>query len=169
MLPTPEFLENVALRYLSRFASSEENLRRVLENHIKKAAMSNREFSQDLEAQRKLRIAIDSIIEKHKKSGALNDFAYAVMKIDSMRREGKSRKRIEEKLKQKGIPQSIITSILSEKGGNEEELKAALVSIKKIKRKTNKQSEKKLLSAMARAGFSYEIAKKALKAAEKEN
>jgi regulatory protein len=177
-IPTTEYLSNVALFYLGRYAASEASLRRVLTNKLRRAAMSHTEFSHDTEKQSSLRNDIETIIEKHRKTGILNDAAYASTKINSMRRQGRSRSYIRNKLGQKGIKSQHVAEGLEEIDGvdtdpSEAEMSAALAFVKRKRlgsfRKSNitagKSAEdlrKKDFAALARAGFSFAIAQKAL-------
>ncbi len=76
-IPTTDSLARAAFRYLGRYAASEASLRRVLVNKIRRAALFHSEFSRDAAKQAELRNDIETIIEKHRKTGALNDTAYA--------------------------------------------------------------------------------------------
>src|ERR1700722_3860684 len=107
-IPTAQSLEGTALFYLSRYAASEFSLRRVLENRLRRAAQRNPEFANDDALRDTLRAAIDAIVEKHKKSGTLNDVAYAGIKTASLRRAGRSARAIKLKLGQKGIAGAVI-------------------------------------------------------------
>jgi len=176
-IPTPESLAAAAVRYLSRYATSEANLRRVLKNSIRRAAAADGGFARDREAQRKLLNVIDSLIEKHRKSGALDDSAYAAAKADSLRRTGHSAKIIALRLKRDGIADSIISSVLSQEKtiAGKAELSAALAFAKRKKiglfrlsrPQEEKATERSLLlrrefAAMERAGFSYDTAREIL-------
>ncbi len=124
-IPTAEYLAKAALHYLGRYAASEVALRRVLENRIRRAAMRIPAFAADKEAQEKLRQSIGPLIEKYKKSGILNDNAYAETKINSLRRAGRSANVIRQKLGHAGVDKEVIAGILenAEEGA---EMKAAL-------------------------------------------
>ena len=169
-IPTVQNLENVALFYLSRFASSESSLRRVLENRMRRAAMRNPAFAADDALQNKLRAAIDGIVEKHKKTGALNDNAYAEMKITSLRRAGRSARAIRQKLGQKGIAKSLIENNLEREteSDGDSELLAARELARRRRLGPFRKGEgdallwRKELAVMARAGFSLDVARRIL-------
>jgi regulatory protein len=178
-IPKPENLANSALYYLSRFAASEESLRRVLQNRIRRAALAHPDFAADKNAQKTLASAIDAIVAQHKKSGALNDEAFAAMKVRSLRREGRSKRRIEMQLRQKGVAAEIIESALEpDEETGDPERKAALAFAKKRKlgpyrppalienHKEDKKQEatqrRKDYATMARAGFSYDTSRATL-------
>jgi regulatory protein len=178
-IPTPQNLQNVALHYLGRYAASEASLRRVLQNRIRRAAHDNPDFGTDEKRQSELRSAIETIIATHKRTGVLNDAAFAETKVNSLRRQGRSRRIIQQKLAVKGIKNDIVAAALENHADDdapeEAELKAALVLAKKRKlgafRKavfTDPQLERarqnKEFATLARAGFSSDIARKALNA-----
>jgi len=165
--PTPEHLAKAALHYLSRYAASEAALRRVLENRIRRAAMRSREFADNKAGQENLHHSIEGIIERHRKSGALNDKIYAETKINSLRRAGRSANAIRQKLGHAGVDKGVIDAVFEE-GEDDAEIKAALSLARRKKlgpfRKTPKEPAlyRKDLAALARAGFSLAIAKEVL-------
>ena len=172
-VPTAQSLHNVALFYLSRYAASEGGLRRVLQNRLRKAALLHPDFSRDAAKQAELRNAIETIVEKNRKSGILNDAAYASMKAESLRRGGRSRRYILQKLQQKGLAVETIGKALRdadgpEKDGSEAEMKAAYAFAKKRKfgifRKVKADEARlhKELGSFARAGFSLDVARRVL-------
>lgn len=170
--PTPTRLGNIALYYLGRYAASEASLRRVLENRIRKASMQDDGFAQDYDAQEELKEAINDIVEKHKKSGAINDQAFAEMKVRSLRRSGGSARQIALKLRQKGIDSELVDQALTDAESEDPEQRedhAALAYARRRRlgqyrsrlswnRMTDQQKAKskdKDYATMARAGFSY--------------
>lgn len=171
--PTPERLANAALYYLSRYAASEGSLRRVLENRVRRAALADAAFAGDAQAQAALAAAIDKIVEGHKQSGVLNDAAYAEMKVGSLRRSGKSSRRIVQHLAHKGVKAELIAAALMPEDSEddaEQEVEAARTFAKKRGfgpfRKGGATQDVKLrakeIAALARAGFSFDVAKEVL-------
>jgi len=173
-IPTPQNLANVALHYLGRFAASEASLRRVLQNRLRRAALDNPEFAADDARKAGLHSTIETIIEGHKRTGVLNDAAFAETKVNSLRRQGRSRRAIEQKLAVKGIASTHVRRALQEHAEGAEpeeiELKAALSLARRRKlgpyRKGAMSDElkRKDFATLARAGFSSDIARKVLKA-----
>jgi regulatory protein len=173
-IPTPKNLANVALHYLGRYSASEASLRRVLQNRIRRAAMDNPDFSADKERMMLLRSAIETIIETHKKTGALNDAAFAETKINSLRRAGRSRRAIEQKLAVKGVKHDVVAAALAQNDDGAEpeavEFKAALALARRRRlgpfRKTpvDDDRRRKDFATLARAGFSSAIARRVLQA-----
>ncbi|MDX2028416.1 MAG: RecX family transcriptional regulator [Alphaproteobacteria bacterium] len=167
-IPTSERLAKVALAYLARYAASEAALRRVLENRLRRAAMHDTAFASDHVAQKKLRETITNIIERHTKNGVLNDKAFTETKLNSLRRAGRSRRAIEQKLAQAGISKNIVRTAFEGEESEEVELTAArkLARRKKLgafrSGKTAPDQRRKDLAVLARAGFSLAIARMAL-------
>jgi regulatory protein len=175
-LPTAQSLENAALHYLGRYAASEASLRAMLENRLRRAGMRNPDFAQDAAAHELLRKAIESIIAKYKRNGILNDKAFAETKVNSLRRQGRSRRAIVQKLGAKGLPFSLVHEALQqnaeEKTPEEAELAAAIALVRRRKlgpfrkKEADSDAQRKELAALARAGFPLDIAKKALRTDE---
>lgn len=170
--PTPERLANIALYYLSRYAASEASLRRVLENRVRRAALRDEAFAADQAAQAQAASAIESIIEKHKKLGALNDQLYAETKVHSLRRAGRSARRISQELAHKGVAKEIVEKTFLAEGEENEgaELKAAhafarrrgLGPYRKGGASEDRGVRTKEIASLARAGFSFDTAKEVL-------
>ncbi|HEU0118244.1 MAG TPA: regulatory protein RecX [Alphaproteobacteria bacterium] len=140
---------------------------------MRRAAMRNAEWAADAETQKKLHTAIETIIEKYRKTGVLNDAAFAESKVHSLRRSGLSKRAIAQKLNAKGIPKNLIETSLdtSEDDGmddTERDLKAARVFARKKRfgpyraAGTDEDRHRKDIASMARAGFSFAIIKKVL-------
>ncbi len=155
-------------------------MRRVLDNKIRRAATQDPVFAADHDAQAALRAAIDKIVETHKRTGAINDEAFAEMKVHSLRRSGRSAKMITQKLSQKGLKAPVIAKALSPEDADEDpqqaELKAARAMAKRrglgpFRKAAPSDSDDPALIAkravkdvttLARAGFSFDIAKRVL-------
>lgn len=163
---TPTSLENAALYYLERFATSSENLRQVLSRRVDRAA---KHHDTDIEACRQL---IDDLIRRYQDSGLLDDSVYARAQAASLNRRGKSLRAIRMKLIQKGVPGDIIDDTLEalaiELG--EPDLAAAIAYARKRRLgpyRTNAKAgdnRDKELAALARNGFSYSMARRIVEA-----
>jgi regulatory protein len=175
VVPTPESLARAAFSYLGRYAASESSLRRALHNRLRRAALAHPAFAQDAEKQAALRDVIEKIIEKHRMSGVLNDAAYAETKVNSLRRAGRSRRFIEFTLSRKGVHADLTHNALTETDGDggdpaEAEMKAARAFARRRKLgpfragTSDENRRRKDLATLARAGFSLDVAKKALSA-----
>lgn len=160
---TPQYLENAALYYLERFSSSAENLRQVLMRRVHKSAHHHGTDPQDGAK------AIDDIIERFLRSGLLNDDTYARARVTTLRRRGDAARSIHAKLRAKGVAADVIERALDahaadEDGENAE--KSAAVRLAKRRglgpfRKTEDREvrRQKDLAALARAGFSFDVAR----------
>ncbi len=175
-IPTPSYLSNVALHYLERYAASEASLRRVLMNRLRRAALSHPDFSPSSEVWQNLLPAIETIIAQHQKTGVINDASFAEMKVGSLRRQGRSRRAIAQKLLGKGIKGALVSEALrhhaEENGVEDEEAEytAALALARRRKwgpfrtRTAPPEQIRKDFASLARAGFSSAIAQRVLKA-----
>lgn len=134
--------------------------------------MENSDFNEDKKRIGILHSAIETIIEGHKKTGALNDAAFAESKIISLRRQGRSRHAILQKLALKGVKRDIVAAALTQSDdgveANEVEFTAAMALARRRKlgpfRKTpgDEDRKRKDFAALARAGFSSDIARRVL-------
>jgi regulatory protein len=137
-----------------------------------RAALQNPPFAQDDAARKELGIVINAIIEKHKKTGALNDTAYAETKTASLRRAGRSARAIRQRLGKSGVATAIVSRVLAQSAdhgnGENAELKAALTLARRRKlgpfRKNvaGPDQRRKDLATLARAGFSFDVARQVL-------
>jgi regulatory protein len=167
---TAEALERAALRYLERFASSRENLRRVLLRRIQRAARAGDPGAADAP-----RLA-DEILERYTETGLLNDKLYAEQRAASLARSGASRFRIRGKLAQKGVDPTLVRDIVTALDENSEasEMAAACALIRRRGlgpyRPLGHRAEfrHKDLAAMARAGFRFDLARRLLAAPDAE-
>jgi len=162
---TPERLANIALHYLERYASSSENLRRVLERRVFKASYHHADM--DVEAANGW---IDDLIKRYQQAGLLNDLTYAETRARSLMSRGTAARVIRMKLIAKGVDTDTIDQALEALVDEhpEPELAAAI----KLARRRRlgpyadpaKREEKKDrdLAAMARSGFSYDMARRVI-------
>lgn len=149
-------LEAAALRYLSQRGASRAQLARVLRRRVDRDAR-RREEPPPAEAGE----WIEAILEKMEGYGYLDDAKYAADKAKAMRRRGASRRKIQAKLAEKGIDRSLADEALGEEDrGAEREAADKLVRRRRFGR--DPERRQKELAALARAGFSYDVAKAAL-------
>lgn len=156
---TQTSLEASALFYLSRYASSSGNLRRVL---MRKVARSAAHYGDDPAP---LKPIVEALVAQHCKTGAVNDTLYAESQARALRRRGGSARAIVQKLNAKGVPAEIISetsaNLAEEEGGD---LDAAyrfarrrrLGPFRSGDRDQNRQRD---MAVLGRAGFEYQIAK----------
>ena len=147
-----------AIYYLSKYSSSKKNLEFILKKKI-------RRLSDEKKIRFQLYNEIEIIIEKLEKLNLINDQIFVESKIQSLQYQAKSKNYIKQYLLQKGIDKQLIEeqiSLFYENNINLEK-ENALKFAKKRNLLNNDEDYQKKLSKMARAGFSYDIAKEILK------
>jgi regulatory protein len=161
-------LENAALYYLGRFATSSGNLRRVLMRKVARAARAGGDSGPDTAAAGAR--MVEAIIARYLESGLLNDRAYAAQAAASLARRGTSRFSIAGKLRQKSVDAELVAeaiTTLDEGGASELTAACALVRRRRLGpyRAPGKRAEwrEKDLASLARAGFSLDLARRVLK------
>ena len=146
---TRERLKKSALFYLEKYEASTEKLRAVLNRRLMKAS---REQEIPVEAS----YWIEEIIEEMCRLGYVNNHRFTENLVHRLTESGKSRSFIRTKLKLAGIEEEEILQALSE---TDERASARLM----VQKKHLGNDFKRDLARLARAGFSYEIAKQVLK------
>jgi len=169
---TPRYLENAALYYLQRYSSSSANLRRILATKVWRSTQAH-DTNPDEGAE-----IIEDIITRFLHSGLLDDRAYAEAKAATFHRRGTSARGIRSKLAAKGVSPEIIECALETLHVETPEPEhAAAITLARRRRfgpfhkpaatnrektedgEAKKRRRMKELAAMARAGFSYELAR----------
>jgi len=147
-----------AIYYLSKYYSSKKNLEFILKKKI-------RRLSDEKKIRFHLYNEIQIIIEKLEKLNLINDQVFVESKIQSLQYQAKSKNYIKQYLLQKGIDKQLIEEQISLFYENNKNLEKenALKFAKKRNLLDNDQDYQKKLSKIARAGFSYDIAKEILK------
>ena len=147
-----------AIYYLSKYSSSKKNLEFILKKKI-------RRLSEEKKIRFQLYNEIQFIIEKLEKLNLINDQVFVESKIQSLQHQVKSKNYIKQYLLQKGIDKQLIEDQISLFYENNKNLEKenALKFARKRNLLGSDQDYQKKLSKMARAGFSYEIAKEILK------
>ena len=147
-----------AIYYLSKYSSSKKNLEFILKKKI-------RRLSDEKKIRFHLYNEIQIIIEKLENLNLINDQVFVESKIQSLQYQAKSKNYIKQYLLQKGIDKQLIEEQISLFYENNKNLEKenALKFAKKRNLLNNNQDYQKKLSKMARAGFSYDIAKEILK------
>jgi regulatory protein len=161
---TAASLNNIALHYLERFASSAENLRRVLMRRVRRAAAHHGSDPEEGAA------LVDSLIRRFEQSGLLDDQRYAAAKAASLQRRGGSRRAISGRLAQQGVAMALIAETLqelaSEPGSGDLAAACAFIRRRRLgayrSASARAATPEKDMAALARAGFSFEIARRVL-------
>ena len=157
---SPKSLENAAIYYLKRYASSTANLKSVLMRRVLKSALHH---ETDVEEGRRW---IDDVVTKLQNTGYLDDRQYTETRIHSLYARGLSLRAIRMKLSEKGVPADIVmeaVEMLCEESKNPE-LQAAITTARRRKlgpyrvRGDRQENRERDLASLARGGFSYDIA-----------
>ncbi|RJF81782.1 regulatory protein RecX [Azospirillum cavernae] len=164
---TPQYLENSALHYLERFASSTANLRSVLMRKVQRSAQA---YGDDPEEGAGW---VDALIERYVRANLLNDDTYAQMRTESLHRRGASTRAIAQKLAAKGINRDGADKALDtlrEDVGPNVDLTAALALAKRRRLGVYRLPEARAahrdkdMAALGRAGFGYDVARRVVDA-----
>ena len=147
-----------AIYYLSKYSSSKKNLEFILKKKI-------RRLSDEKQIRFQLYNDIQPIIEKLENLNIINDKLFVESKLQSLQYQAKSKNYIKRYLLQKGINKELIEEEISllYKNNKNLEKENAFKFAKKRNLLDNDKDYQKKLSKMARAGFSYDIAKEILK------
>jgi len=159
---TQERLERAALAYLERFASSAENLRRVLMRRVDRSARLHGTDRAEGASW------VDALVERYRRSGLIDDRTYAEAATRSLRRRGGSARMVKMKLAAKGVDAETVEAALdaASDGDADSEINAARAYARRRRLGPfgppagRKERRMRDLAALARAGFSYDTARK---------
>lgn len=162
---TPKSVENAALSYLQRYATSAENLRAVLMRKVHRAAHAHDEDPAPGVA------IVDALIDRYLQAGLLNDAAYAEGRVAALHRRGMSRRGIRARLSAKGVAVDDIEKaldLLSLDVGNTEFVAACNYARRRRlgpwRTKDRAERRDRDLAALARQGYGYELARRVIDA-----
>jgi regulatory protein len=161
----PELLERWALAYLGRYASSAENLRRVLLRRARRRASPTPEAVQQTAA------LIDALVERYRRSGLLDDAAYAAARVRSLYRRGESSTKIRARLAAKGVESAVASeAVLGLRAEAADPDLAAACAFARRRRlgpyRRAAANPARELGAFARAGFGRRVAERVLACAD---
>lgn len=167
---TPSYLEGVALWYLERFPGSEARVRRVLRMRVARS-VSELETDPEVGAQN-----LEEVVSKLVRLGFIDDERFAHSRVRSLRSRGKSSRAIVATLRHQGISSDLARQALEshdEGDPDGDELVAARTFARRRRigphrrpgrRPTDVQearrAREKDLARMARAGFSFDVARR---------
>ncbi len=154
-------LENWALSYLGRFASSEESLRRVLLRRARRRCGGDRAVLAGV------REAIEALLIRYRQRGLLDDEAYARARALSLLRRGASQIAIARALAARGIARALIEKSLKNLRQEEPEPDLAAASAFARRRRLGPfrraaADPARERASFARAGFTRAIAEAVL-------
>lgn len=146
---------DAAIRYLERYASTADNLRRVLARRVKRWEMRTGDT-----APPECAAWIDAAVASCVASGFVDDDRFIEQKIMSLRRAGRSARYIQQSLMQKGADaRAVAAALAADDNADDTELAAA---VRMVKRKRMVDDDRNL-ARLVRAGFSMKIARAALR------
>ena len=156
---TPAYLQRAAMSYLERYASSAENLRRVLRRKVDKRCRLRGEDPAEFHEM------IDEVVAKSLRSGLIDDARYAEARVATLRRRGGSARAIQAKLSAKGVGRSTIAAALEGEEGDEQEAARAFARRRRLgpfRPGERAPYRDKDLAALARAGFRFDLAREVI-------
>jgi regulatory protein len=152
---TPQALEDAALRYLNRFDCSVDKLRRHLALLIRKRAGDST-----------LSTHVESLIERYRASGLLDDQRFGKNLADRFQARGASKRMVAQKLRARGVPRDVVDEVARSSPDSELASARAYVRRRRLgphrpeaERAPNRRRD---LAALARQGFDHDTAARAL-------
>ncbi len=161
----PELLDGWALAYLGRFASSAENLRRVLLRRARRRGLPAPQAREHTAA------LIDALVERYRHSGLLDDVSYAAARVRSLHRHGESVTKIRARLAAKGVANSVAAeAVLGLRAETADPDLAAACAFARRRRlgpyRRAAADAARELGTFARAGFGRRVAERVLACAD---
>jgi regulatory protein len=160
----PELIERWALHYLGRYASSAENLRRVLMRRVRRHSPQTAPQVASL---------IDALVARYREAGLLDDASYAAGRVQSLHRRGDSLQAIRARLTAKGVAASDVAEAVSSlhSAAANPDLGAACAFARRRRLGPYRRAaadHARELGAFARAGFNRRVAEAVLACADVE-
>ncbi len=163
---TARRLEQAALNYLERFASSSANLQRVLLRRVERAVRAHGGDRREGER------LVAAIVARYVAASLLDDQSHAAQQAASLRRRGASRYAIRGRLARRGVDAALSAAALArvDTDAGDGELAAACAFVRRRRlgplrppaaRAAHRQKD---LAALARAGFALALARRVLAA-----
>ena len=156
-------IEAKALGYLDRYDASASRLRRVLSDFVTRRAKETGVDPSPL-----LQI-VNETLERYQNNGLLDDRRYGVTMARNLAARGASRQAIKTKLFGRGLTAGVVDDVIRDlgaQGGSELAAAQALVRKRKLgnyrKESERRDNYRRDLGVLARAGFDFDTAKRAL-------
>ena len=156
---TAAYLDRAAVAYLERYASSAENLRRVLARKARARAGREAEPDPNLPA------LIEDSVARAVRSGLVDDRSYADAKLGSLLRRGASTRTARATLKAKGVAADTVSDALAEAAPDDLAQARRYAERRRLgpwRREPDPALRERDLAALCRAGFPYRVARVAL-------
>lgn len=166
----PAYLERAALFYLERFATTQGHMASVLRRKVRRRGLAEGVSEAEAEAW------IAQLVEKLVRLGYIDDLGFARARAQSLLTRGKPLRAIRQALIAKSVPGPLIDEVLEglAQESNHADQLAALRYVRRRRlgparpdvsgedEETAYRRRQRDLAAMARAGFSFDIAKSVL-------
>ena len=165
------WLQRVALYYLERYSASTEMLRRTLARRVDKRARLRGEDPAPFAEM------IDATVARAVSAGLVDDVRFADMRLATLRRRGTSSRGAAAKLAAKGVPRDVVEAAMQAERdaipdveAADIELQAARAYAKRRRLGIHRRPDMRALhrdrdlGALARAGFSYDLARRVVDA-----
>jgi len=167
----PAYLERAALHYLERFATTRGHLAQVLRRKIRRRGLP--EGVADSEAEE----WIAALVEKLVRLGYVDDLGFARARAQSLLNRGRPLRAVRQGLAEKSVPAGMIDQVLAETV-EESANTDLLAAVRYVRRRrigparpappadadAAHKAFQRDMAALARAGFSYDIARQVLEA-----
>lgn len=161
-------LEAYAVSYLARFDCTAAKMRQVLLRKLGKQPKP--ETDADFATRRSVSSPeVDAILARFLEVGYLNDQRFARGLAQSLLNRGLAPRKAVERLRQRGVDSELAAAVIAELGASgETELSSACRLVKRKRlgwcrpEADRKERAQKDLGALARAGFSFDVARRAL-------
>jgi len=165
---TERRLNNIAEFYIQRFATTAANLKRVLTRRCETARRAHGGEAAEMAGW------VDAVVARMVRGGAVDDARYASGRAAALRRLGKGPGKIRALLSAKGVDRAMIEAVIAETAvtdsGKDAAFEAALAYAKRRRlgpfgkatgdADAQRKQKTKDMAALARAGFSYDVAKR---------
>lgn len=154
-------LQNVALWYLERFGGTRARVRQILNRRIYEAEQAHGATPEASEW-------LEQVLSELQTLGHINDEAFAISRVQKGMRQGKSRRLIMQDLRRAGVEREAENAALSllDEGDQDSDLTAAQTYVRQrglgVYRADPDVYHDKDMARLARRGFSYQIARRAL-------
>lgn len=163
---SPAYLERAALLYLERFSSSGANLRRVLLAKVDRSVQAH-----DTDREEAV-VWVEALLVKLTELGYLDDARYAETRARSLNRKGRSASTIRMDLRARGVDDPSVGAALETLGEELEDpdWNAAIALARRRRLGPFRPSEQRTdmrtkdLMVLARAGFSFDLARRVIDA-----
>jgi len=169
---TAEYVERAGQYYLARYASSVANFRAVLQRKIARRGLAPGVPESEAEGW------IEALIKRFVAVGLLDDRAYGRARLESLTRQGRSRRVVRGDLLRKGLDADLVDDLMAAQAedGADPEVDAVIAFARRRRlgpfarqQAADPSREKqRALAAFARAGFGYGLARRVLDAEDED-